>query len=462
MGVLDHHDGGVDHGADRDGDAAQAHDVGADSERPHAGEGHQDADRQHQDGHERAAHVQQEHDADERDDDALLDQRVAQGVDGRVDELRAVVDRQDLGAGRQAFRDLCELRLDALDDVECVGAEALQDDAAGDLALAVHLGDAAALVRPELDPGDVPEPQRRAAHGLEHDVLDIGDALQVTAPAHHELELGQLDRAPADVGVARPDGVPELVEADALRAQPVRVHDDVVLLHEPADARDLGHALRARGPEPDDPILQRPKLGERPFLRDDDVLVDPAHTGRVGSEGRRHADRQAARRTVEELQHARARPVRVGAVLEDDVDEGHPEEREAAHHLRLRNRQHGGREGEGDDVLDGRRTLPGVFGVDDGLHVREVGDGVERQGLERQDAGRHREHGPDQHQDEVAGRPADQAGDHGVPPALAACWSSLGAVMPCSAAFRLLSASIRKFAAVTTRSPAVTPSRIST
>ena len=141
-----------------------------------------------------------------------------QGVDGRVDELRAVVDRQDLGARGQAFRHLRELRLDALDDVQRVRAEALQDDAAGDLALAVHLGDAATLVGPELDPGDVPHPQRRAAVGLEDDVLDVGDAPQVAAPAHHELELGELDRAAADVGVARPDRVAELVEGDALGA----------------------------------------------------------------------------------------------------------------------------------------------------------------------------------------------------------------------------------------------------
>ena len=71
-----------------------------------------------------------------------------------------------------------------------------------------------------------------------------------------------------------------------------------------------------------------------------------------------------------------------------------------------------------------------------------------------QDACRDGEHGADQHQDEVAGRPADEARDHGVAPASAACRSSLGGARPCSAAFRLLSASMRKLAEVTTRSPA--------
>ena len=68
----------------------------------HRREGHQDADRQHQDGDQRAAQMQQEHDADERDDDALLDQRALQRLDRPVDQLGAVVDRHDLDALRQA------------------------------------------------------------------------------------------------------------------------------------------------------------------------------------------------------------------------------------------------------------------------------------------------------------------------------------------------------------------------
>ena len=48
--VLDHDDRRVDHRADRDGDAAKAHDVRAEAERLHRGKCHQHADRQHQDG----------------------------------------------------------------------------------------------------------------------------------------------------------------------------------------------------------------------------------------------------------------------------------------------------------------------------------------------------------------------------------------------------------------------------
>ena len=55
-----------------------------------------------------------------------------------------------------------------------------------------------------------------------------------------------------------------------------------------------------------------------------------------------------------------------------------------------------------------------------------------------------------QHQKAIARGPADNAGDHGDLPS--------GAVKACRAARRLLSASIRKLAPVTTVSPSRTPS----
>ena len=93
--VLDHHDRGVDHGAERDRDAAEAHDVGAQAQRVQQPHGDQHADRQHQDRDQRAADVQQKDDADQRDDDAFLDQRVLQRLDRAVDQIGAVIDRLD-------------------------------------------------------------------------------------------------------------------------------------------------------------------------------------------------------------------------------------------------------------------------------------------------------------------------------------------------------------------------------
>ncbi len=50
--------------------------------------------------------------------------------------------------------------------------------------------------------------------GLQHDVFDVGDALEVAAAAHHELELGQLDGAPADIHVAGADRIADLRQSE--------------------------------------------------------------------------------------------------------------------------------------------------------------------------------------------------------------------------------------------------------
>ena len=172
-------------------------------------------------------------------------------------------------------------------------AEALQDDAARDLALAVELGDAAALVGRQLDARHVAQQHRRAAIGLEHDLLDVLDATQIAAAAHHELELGELDDAPAHIHIGGADRLARPCASGMSRAlQPARVDDDVVLLDEAADARDLGHAFRFGDSEAHLPVLQRAQLGERALRAIDRILVDPADAGRIGSERRRHAGRQ--------------------------------------------------------------------------------------------------------------------------------------------------------------------------
>ena len=57
----------------------------------HDEEGHQHRDGQNDDGDERAAEVQQKREADERDDEAFLDQLFFERLDRAVDERGAVV-----------------------------------------------------------------------------------------------------------------------------------------------------------------------------------------------------------------------------------------------------------------------------------------------------------------------------------------------------------------------------------
>src|SRR5262245_18155271 len=90
--VLDHHDRRVNHGADRDCDAAKTHDVGTDAETFHGRERHEHAYGQHQDRHQGAADMEQENDANQSEDEAFLQKGMTEIVDRVVDQLRTVID----------------------------------------------------------------------------------------------------------------------------------------------------------------------------------------------------------------------------------------------------------------------------------------------------------------------------------------------------------------------------------
>ena len=75
-----------------------------------------------------------------------------------------------------------------------------------------------------------------------------------------------------------------------------------------------------------------------PGAVDEGVLVDPADTGCIGTQGRACARRQSRRDLAQVFQHAASRPIEVGAFGEEDVDVGIPEHRIAADGDRARHR----------------------------------------------------------------------------------------------------------------------------
>ncbi len=82
--ILDHDNGRIDHGADRDRNAAKTHDVGSQPEQLHRAERHQHTNGQHQDRHQRTSDMQQEDDTNQGNDDAFLQQRMLEGGEDPV------------------------------------------------------------------------------------------------------------------------------------------------------------------------------------------------------------------------------------------------------------------------------------------------------------------------------------------------------------------------------------------
>ena len=179
--VLDHHDRRVDHRADGNRYATERHDVRVHALVVHDDERHQHAQGQRNDGDKCRAQMKQEGEAHQCHDDEPLDKLLLQIVDRALDEARPVVGRNDLDAGRQTRFERRELGLYRVDRLQRVLARAHDDDATGDLTLAVQLGNAAAHLRPHLDTGHVAQAHRHAGVGGHQGYLaEVVERLQIT------------------------------------------------------------------------------------------------------------------------------------------------------------------------------------------------------------------------------------------------------------------------------------------
>ena len=218
----------------------------------------QHADGQHDDRHQRAAQVQQEHEADECHDDALFDQGPAQILDGPVDEIGTIVDRLQRDALLEAGSDLRDLGVEIVDDIECILAVPRHGDARHNLAFSVEFRDAPSLVGPQFYARHVPDEHRHTLFRLEHEIFDVRNAAQVAAATDDEFRFRHFDHPAAHVAVARADHLGELVQRNSVRLQFARVHGDLIRLHKAADASHFGHALGLGQLIADEPVLDGP------------------------------------------------------------------------------------------------------------------------------------------------------------------------------------------------------------
>src|SRR5262249_49395190 len=127
------------------------------------------------------------------------------------------------------------------------------------------------------------------------------------------------------VHVAGAQGFADFGERNAKRLQAARINHDAVLLDEAADTRNLCNAFRLRNAIANIPILNGTQFGQAPLRAADDVLVNPSDARGVGAKAGRDPGRQPARGGTEIFKHTRARPIEIGSIFEDDVDERHPE-----------------------------------------------------------------------------------------------------------------------------------------
>ena len=156
--------------------------------------------------------------------------------------------------------------------------------------------------------------------------------------ADHVLGAAPLDEPAAHFAVRSLHRLGHLHQRDAVRGELVRIDGDLVLPHEPADAGHFGDAGDRLQLITDVPVFQRTQVGQRTLAGgvDERVLVYPADPRRVGAELGLHAFGQTPLDFRQVLEHTATRPVHVSAILEDDVNVGVAEIREAANGLHSR------------------------------------------------------------------------------------------------------------------------------
>jgi hypothetical protein len=253
---------------------------------------------------------------------------------------------------------------------------------------------------------------RSSAGRVDDDVLEIGHAAHVADAAHDVFGLPDLDEPSADVVVRAAHSFDDGIERHVARGHLDRIEIDLVLLDESADARNLGHAIDGLQSELQVPVLDRAELAEVVILRLQRVPEDVADAGALGAETRSDAIGQQRADVVQSLEHARACPVDVDVVIEDDVDEREAEHRLRAHGFEVRQSLKIRCERICDLIFDELRRTPRPVDVDDDLVVGDVGDRVERRAQRCPDADADEDGVQHEHDEAVFCGEANEIADH--------------------------------------------------
>src|SRR5258707_2458712 len=108
--------------------ARKRHDIRGHMRVVHQQKGAEHGKRQRYGDDQNAAEMHEENDMSECDQDDLFDQRMTECIDSGLDQLRTVVEGNNVNTGRQARLDLFDLLLYAVDDFLCVLTRSRHDD----------------------------------------------------------------------------------------------------------------------------------------------------------------------------------------------------------------------------------------------------------------------------------------------------------------------------------------------
>ena len=385
--VLRHDDAEINHHANGDRDAGQAHDVCPDAESVHDQKGEEHAERQADRDGQAGADVEQEgHHHNDRGEDRL-DQRVRDGRRRFLNQLGAVIER---GGGqllaRQRRPQIGKAPLHGIDDGLGVLADAHADDRTHMLLIAVRQQSLPELSTKmdlrqvaETDPGPL------GPVTPDDNPLHVRDRSDETHPANHGLHSALLDTHRSHIASRLTHGGHQLVQRDSLLFNARGIHIDLILTRHSARRSHLGDSRHTpqRGHHDlvEDVTLRfqvtRSLQGER---------INLSHRRRIGTEPRHDTGRQDALQLRQSFQHPGAAVVEVAVLRKNHIEITRTVKGHAAHGLYSGKsleltRQSGCHLGV--HVL---RALSRPLRPDDDLIVTQIGNGIHRHVTPRPDA----------------------------------------------------------------------------
>src|SRR3981189_623675 len=182
------------------------------------GEQHRDRHRRNRDG--RAGEVPQKN----QDDDDYCDDDLKDGLlhstDRVVNQLRPVIDRNDLSSCKKAGLDLFDLGFHPVDDFQRIFAVAHDNDTRDDFARTVHFSKAATQVGAHHHLADIFHTDlRTTVADAQRDVFKILQRARVTPAANHILRAAKFKQSSTGFVVTSAYRLHYTADRDAIRLQ---------------------------------------------------------------------------------------------------------------------------------------------------------------------------------------------------------------------------------------------------
>ena len=279
----------------------------------------------------------QEEKKDEDHQHDPFDQRIPHRIDGRRDQLDAVVEGQDLRACGEdvILPQIVHLDLDRFDHLTRIASANHENRAGHNLPLAVKNHGPMANGVADENFRDITNEDRCAAGLFHDDGLDIVHILDQAQAADDRTFGVPFQHVAPGVGIVLCHRLIDIVKRQVELAELGRIDQDLILLHKPAHAVHIDHARHALEQRAQDPVLHRALIrqllldnrgiGRRRMWPFHIIVIDLAQPRSDGAHDRLQPHGQSLLRRHDPFEHQLASKVRIHVVVEHDRDLGQGE-----------------------------------------------------------------------------------------------------------------------------------------